>query len=160
MKFNPRFGASELSPVIDTHAKVYCGRVKGIELASNAELLVKSARLCKINHMIGECFKDMPVAMCIASGEDIPVNRILPKTKMERLIGMSGGNVCQLTETAAPQQLPKHEDQQLSPIGQLSVRSSTLFLARFSMILSKYRLGKKSAIWLKMYLPVCIEIFI
>jgi len=98
--------------------------------------------------MIGEFLKHAPIPVSIATRENVSVNRILAKAKMKRLIGMSGRNVRQLTETATSEQLSEHKNQQLTPIRQLPVCRAVLHTGFGSLGNNPFekRIGKKSVI--------------
>lgn len=119
MELYARLGASELRPFIDAHAQINCAGIKGIELATDAKFSVKACLLRLFNHMVGELLKHMPIPVSIASGEDVAVNGIFAKSEMERFLGMSRCDIGQLTKATAPEKLAEHENQQLSPVGQL-----------------------------------------
>lgn len=140
MKFNPRLGASELRPIMDTHAKINGRGVKGIEFAPDAELFANPTGLCLINHMVGEILKDMSVPMSIAAREDVPVNQVLPKAKVKRLLGMDSRYIRQFTEATTSKQLSKHENQQLPPIGQLPVKGSVFDLVLGSILHDSFKM--------------------
>lgn len=126
MQFNAGLGASELCPVINTHAKVNRGGIKRVESAADAELPVYPGFLSQHYHVIGELLEHMPVAICITSGENITVYLLLAKAEMKGLLLMCRGDIREFPETSTSKQLTEHEDKQLSPIRQLPSESSVL----------------------------------
>ncbi len=126
MEFDAGFGTSESCPVIYAHAEVYGGGIKCIELPIDTEFPIDTATLGHVDHMISELLEDMPVSVAVASGKYVAVNGILPKAEVKGLLGMGCRDGCQLPKAPAPKQLAKHEDQKLSPIGQLPLHCAIL----------------------------------
>ncbi len=128
MHFDAGLRASELCPVINTHAKIDRGGIKRVELAADTELPVYTGILSKRYHVVRKLLEHMPVTVCIASGENIAVYRFFPKTEMKGLLAMCRSDIRKFTETSASEQLSEHEDEQLSPIRQLPSEGSVLYL--------------------------------
>lgn len=126
MEFDAGFGAPESCPAVNAHAEVYGGGIKCIELSIDTEFPIDTASLGHVDHMISELLEDMPISVAVASGKDIAVNRILSKAEVKGLLGVGCCDVCQLSEAPAPKQLTKHENQKLSPIGQLPLHCAIL----------------------------------
>lgn len=123
MEFDTRFGTPELRPIENTHAEVYCGRIKREELTSNAELSIDTRLLRKCDHVVGERFKDMPVPIGIASGKNRSVHFGFTEPEVKRFIPMSRSDIGQFSQASTSEKLPEHEDEQLSPVRQLPTRS-------------------------------------
>lgn len=119
MKLYARFCTSKISPLENTHAKIYRRRIKRIEFSFNTEFSPNSGTLSHIYHMISEFFKDMPVSIRVAFGKNRTVYSIFTETEMKRLFFMRHGYVRQFTETTAAIKLPEHKNEQLIPIRQL-----------------------------------------
>lgn len=128
VQLDSRLGGAELCPVIVAHAKVYSRGVKGIELPSDAELPVNTGTLSESNHVVGELFEHMPVAMGVASGENVAVNCLLAESKVERLLAMGRGDVGEFSQTPTSQELAEHQHEQLPPIGELPAEGSVFHL--------------------------------
>lgn len=145
MQFDAGLRASELCPVINTHAKINRGGIKRIELAANTELSVYTGILSKRYHVVGKLLEDMPIPIGITSGENIAVYRFFPKTEMKGLLAMCSGDIREFTETSASKQLTEHENKQLSPIRQLPSESSVLNLIFGALLHDSF----KFALWQK-----------
>lgn len=145
MQFNAGLGASELCPVINTHAKINRGGIKRVEFAADAELPVYPGFLSQHYHVIGELLEHMPVAICITSGENITVYRLLAKAKMKRLLSMCRGDIREFPKTSTSKKLTEHEYKQLSPIRQLPSEGSVLILIFCTMLHDSF----KFALWQK-----------
>lgn len=139
MQFNAGLGAPELCPVINTHAKVNRGGIKRVEFAAHAELPVYSGLLSQRYNVIGELLEYMPVAIGIASGENITVHLFLAKAEMKRLLAMCRSNICEFPKASASEQLTEHENKQLSPIRQLPSKSSVLNIVFGAMLHDSFK---------------------
>ena len=145
VQLNAGLGASELCPVINTHAKVNRRGIERIELATYTEFPVYTGFLSQHNHMVGELFEHMPVTIGIASGENITVNRFFAKAEMKGFPAMRGSDICEFTETSTSEQLTEYKDKQLSPIRQLPSEGSVLNLVFGTMLHDSF----KFAFWQK-----------
>ena len=145
VQLNAGLGASELCPVINTHAKVNRRGIERIELATYTEFPVYTGFLSQHNHMVGELFEHMPVTIGIASGENITVNRFFAKAEMKGFPAMCGSDICEFTETSTSEQLTEYKDKQLSPIRQLPSEGSVLNLVFGTMLHDSF----KFAFWQK-----------
>ena len=145
VQFNAGLGASELCPVINTHAKINRGGIERVDLAADTKFPVYTRFLSQNNHMVGELFEHMPVAIGIASGENITVYRFFAKAEMKGFPAMCCSDICEFTETSASEKLTKHKDKQLSPIRQLPSEGSVLNLVFGTMLHDSF----KFAFWQK-----------
>ena len=145
VKFNAGLGASELCPVINTHAKVNRGGVERIELAADTKFPVYTGFLSQHNHMVCELFEHMPVTIGIASRENITVYRFFAKAEMKGFPAMCCSYIREFTETSTSKQLTEYKDKQLSPIRQLPSEGSVLNLIFGAMLHDSF----KFAFWQK-----------
>lgn len=145
VQFNAGLGASELCPVINTHAKVNRGGIERVELAADTKFPVYARFLSQYNHMVGELFEHMPVTICIASGENITVYRFFAKAEMKGFSAMCCSDSREFTETSTSEQLAEYKDKQLSPIRQLPSEGSVLNLIFGTMLHDSF----KFAFWQK-----------
>lgn len=145
VQLNAGLGASELCPVINTHAKVNRRGIECIELAADTEFPVYTGFLSQHNHMVGELFEHMPVSIGIASGENITVYRFFAKAEMKGFPAMCCSDIREFTETSTSEQLPEYKDKQLSPIRQLPSEGSVLNLIFGTMLHDSF----KFAFWQK-----------
>ena len=145
VQFNAGLGASELCPVINTHAKVNRGGIERIELATDTKFTVYTGFLSQHNHMVGELFEHMPVTIGIASGENITVYGFFAKAEMKGFPAMCCSYIREFTETSTSEQLTEYKDKQLSPIRQLPSERSVLNLIFGTMLHDSF----KFAFWQK-----------
>jgi hypothetical protein len=145
MQFNAGLGASELCPVINTHAKVNRGGIERIELAADTKFPVYTGFLSQHNHMVGELLEHMPITIGIASGENITVYRFFAKSEMKGFLAMCCSDIREFTETSTSEQLTEYKDKQLSPIRQLPSEGSVLNLIFGTMLHDSF----KFAFWQK-----------
>lgn len=128
VQFDPGLGTPELSPAVHTHTQIDCRGIECIEFTSDAEPTVYSCILGKPYHVIGILLEYVPVSVGVASGKNIAVHRIFSEPEVKGLLAVGGCDIGKSTQTTAPDKLTEHEDQQLSPIGQLPSECSILYL--------------------------------
>lgn len=139
MQFNAGLGASELCPVINTHAKVNRGGIERIELAADTKFPVYTGFLSQHNHMVGELLEHMPITIGIASGENITIYRFFAKSEMKGFLAMCCSDIREFTETSTSEQLTEYKDKQLSPIRQLPSEGSVLNLIFGTMLHDSFK---------------------
>lgn len=116
--FDAGLGATEVRPKEKRHAKVDCGGVNSIKPSMQLELLRETSFLRKGGHIRSELLEDTWVANRVCLGYGVPACRCFTETEMVRSFSMSGGYIGELPEASATNQLPKHEREQMIPVGE------------------------------------------
>ncbi len=114
--FDARLRASELCPSEHGHAEVDGRGVDGIEPAVQLKLLRDTLGLGNGYHVEGKFLEDTVVSEKIGLREHLPVDRLVSKAEMLRLLTMGGCNICELPESAAAHQLAEHQNQHVAPM--------------------------------------------
>lgn len=159
MELDAGFCATELCPKEQTHAEIYIGGIKCIEFTTDAKFAADSRALSKAYQLVGECLEHAPIPMGTTSGQYSATHYSAAQPEMEGLAVVSRQDDAELAQATAIIELSVYQNRQLAPIGELPRGSLVvyIFLALEDLILSNLRLGKKSVIWLKMYLPAFMD---
>ena len=112
-----RLGTPELRPSEYGHAEVDGSRVDGIEPAMQFKLLGNSFGLGDAHHVEGELFKDSVVSESVGLRKHLPVDGITAKAEEDRFLCMGNSDICKFPEGCTARKLPKHENQQVIPVG-------------------------------------------
>ncbi len=112
-----RLGTPELRPSEYGHAEIDGGGVDSIEPAMQFKLLGNSLGLGDAHHVKGELFKDSVVSESVGLRKHLPVDRVTAKAEEDRLLCMGNSDICKFPESCTARELPKHENQQVIPVG-------------------------------------------
>ena len=112
-----RLGTPELRPSEYGHAEVDGSRVDGIEPAMQFKLLGNSPGLGDTHHVEGKLFKDSVVSESVGLRKHLPVDGGTAKAEEDRLLCMGNSDICKFPEGCTASKLPKHENQQVIPVG-------------------------------------------
>ena len=112
-----RLGTPELRPSEYRHAEVDGSRVDGIEPAMQFKLLGNPFGLGDAHHVEGELFKDSVVSESVGLRKHLPVDGGTAKAEKDRLLCMGNSDICKFPEGCTARKLPKHESQQVIPVG-------------------------------------------
>ena len=116
MDSDARLGASELCPSENGHAEVDSCGVDGIEPAVQLKFLCDTLGLSNCNHVKGELLKDTMVPEGIGLRQHLPVDRLVAKAEVLRLLSMGDSNICEFPEASTTHELTEHENQQMVPM--------------------------------------------
>ena len=111
-----RLGASKLCPSEYGHAQVDGSGVDGIELAMQFELFCNASGLGNGHHVESELLKDAMVSESVGLRQHLFVDRLMAKSEVFRLLGMSGCYICEFPEASAAHKLTEHQNQQMVPV--------------------------------------------
>ena len=112
-----RLGTPELRPSEYGHAEIDGGGVDSIEPAMQFKLLGNSLGLGDAHHVKGELFKDSVVSESVGLRKHLPVDWVTAKAEEDRLLCMGNSDICKFPESCTARELPKHENQQVIPVG-------------------------------------------
>ena len=130
--FDARLGASELCPSEYRHAEVDGRGVNGIEPAVQLKLLRDTLGLGNGYHVEGKLLKNTVVSEKIGLREHLPIDWLVSKTEMFRLLTMGGCNICELPKSAAAHQLAEHQNQHVAPMRHRPALGSVVVLGEDS----------------------------
>ena len=116
MDSDARLGASKLCPSEYGHAQVDGSGVDGIELAMQFELFCNASGLGNGHHVESELLKDAMVSESVGLRQHLFVDRLMAKSEVFRLLGMSGCYICEFPEASAAHKLTEHQNQQMVPV--------------------------------------------
>ena len=119
MKFDSDLRASESCTVEHRQAHVYGGRVKGIELATDAELSLEKCALRKLDQVVEKGLEQMPVLMVVTAGKGYLDYWFLPKSQIEGFLFMGAKYYCQIALTSAIEKLAEYQNKTLALIDQI-----------------------------------------
>lgn len=117
MDSDARLCASELCPSEYGHTEINSCRVNGIESPMQLELLRNASGLSNRHHIESKLFKDMMVSESVGLGQYLSVDGLVAKAEVFGLLSMCNSYICKLPETSAANQLTKHQNQQMVPVG-------------------------------------------
>ena len=135
-----RLSASELRPSEHRHTEVDGCGVDGIESAVQFKLLRDASGLGNGHHVEGKLLKDTMVSEGIGLRQHLPVDREMPKAEVLGFPSMGGSYICEFPEAPATNELAKHQNQQMVPVGHRPAFGSVVVLGEYSPELS---LGEK-----------------
>ena len=116
MDSDARLRGSELCPSEHGHAEVDCCGVDSIEPAVQLKLLRDTLRLSNCNHMKGKLLEDTMVSEGIGLRQHLPVDGLVTKSEVFRLLSMGDCNICEFSEASATHELTEHKNQQMVPM--------------------------------------------
>ena len=116
MDSDTRFRASKLCPSEYGHAEVKGRRVDSIELAMQFELFCNASGLGNGHHVESELLKDAMVSESIGLRQHLPVDGLVAKSEVFRLLGMGGCYICEFPKASTAHKLTEHQNQQMVPM--------------------------------------------
>lgn len=145
MYLDSSFGASEMSPVINTEAQVNCRRVKGIDLSARLEDIRYLLLLSHLHRVIGKLLKDAIVAGAVrfrkVAAHYVPAQSAAVKLLLDGL-----GRRNEAPQRGLPGQLAAHQRQKLIPAGEiLDVLVSFVLhedAKKYKLVEDLYKLGE------------------
>ena len=108
--FDERLNASKLSPSEHGHEEVDGRGVDGIEPAMQIKHFCDTLALGNGYQVEGKLLEDMEVSEKIGLREHLPVDRLVSKTEVLRLLTMGGCNICEFPESSAAHKLVEHQN--------------------------------------------------
>ena len=127
-----RLCASELCPSEYRHTEINSRRVNGIEPAMKFELLRDASGLGNRYHVESELLKDAMVSEHIGLRKHLPIDGLVAKAKVFRLLTMSGCYICEFPETSAAHKLSEHKNQQMVPVRHCPTFGPVVVLGEYS----------------------------
>ena len=111
---NTRLGASEFSPSEYGHAQVNGRGVNGIESAMQFKLFRDTSGLGNGHHVKSELPKDTMVSKSISLRQHLPVDCLVTRFEVFRLLGMGDCKIREFPEASTTHQLSEHQNQQMA----------------------------------------------
>ena len=116
MDSDTRLGASEFCPSEHGHAQVDSCGVDGIEPTMQLKLFRDTSGLGHRHHVESELLKDAMISESVSLRQHLPVNRMMPKSEVFRLLSMGSCYICEFSEAPAANKLTEHQNQQMIPV--------------------------------------------
>lgn len=107
----------ELCPSEYGHAQVDDSRVDSIESAMQFKLIGNSLGLGDAHHVEVELFKDLVISANVGLRKHLPFDGVTTKAEEDRLLCIGNNGICKFPKRCTTRKLPKHEDQQVIPVG-------------------------------------------
>ena len=132
MDSDARLCASELSPSEHRHAQVDGSRVDGIEPTMQLKLFRDAFGLCHSHHVESKLLKDVIVSESVSLRQHLPVDGMVAKSEMFRLLGMRDCYICEFPKASAAHKLTEHQNQQMVPMRHRPASGSVVVLGEYS----------------------------
>ena len=127
-----RLCTSELCPSEYGHAEINSRRVDGIESSMQLELLRDASGLGNRHHVESELLKDTMVSESVGLGQHLSVDGLVAKAEVFGLLTMCDCNICEFPQASASNELAKHQNQQMVPVGHRPAFGSVVVLGEYS----------------------------
>jgi len=122
MDSDARLGAPELCPSEYGHAQVDGSGIDGIEPAVQLKLLCNAFGLSNEHHVIES----------IGLRQHLPIDGIMDKSEVFRLLGMGGCYICEFPKASAAHKLTEHQNQQMVPMRHRPVLGPVVVLGKYA----------------------------
>ena len=132
MDSDARLCTPELCPSEYGHAEINSRRVNGIESSMQFELLRNASGLGNRHHVESELLKDTMVSESVGLGQHLSVDGLVAKAEVFGLLTMCDCNICEFPQASASNELAKHQNQQMVPVGHRPAFGSVVVLGEYS----------------------------
>ena len=139
MDFDARLRTSELCPTEERHTEVNSRGVHRIESSVQFKLSGNPSLLRKEHHVEGKLLKDTVVPVVVRLGKRALVDGRLSESEMKRLLSMGGCYICEVSQSTAPHELPKHEYEKMAPVRRSPILGSVARLGNEALEISLWK---------------------